>query len=33
MLQVSGQAVERFKKILRESNAEDSAIRIFLSGG
>lgn len=33
MLQVSGEAVERFKKILRDSNAEGSAIRIFLSAG
>jgi len=32
-LKVSSQAVERFKKILKERNAEDSAIRIFLSGG
>ncbi len=32
-LKVSAEAVERFKEILRDQKAEDSAIRIFLSGG
>lgn len=33
VLKVSEQAIERFKKILRESKKEDAGIRIFLSGG
>lgn len=32
-LKVSQQAIERFKKILKESKVEDAGIRIFLSGG
>ncbi len=32
-VKVSQQAVERFKKILKDSGSEDSGIRIFLSGG
>jgi len=33
MLEVTGSAVEQFKKLLTESGAEGSGVRVFLSGG
>lgn len=33
MLEITDAAVKRFKKILSESDATDSNIRIFISGG